>query len=508
MDNGRKSGAERRTVTETQERRALLRDFKREMMMHPRLSVGFGLFWTWVWLVFQTTLFSPSFLAQARFALPGWIIPLSAYAVTFLVLGGLQKFRHRVPQGKGYLRAIPAAMSLGVLISGVLAFSPLADPRINAAAVCLGGLVMGAGTACLHVEWGRVLGRLGARTTILHGVVGTIIAACLVGLLMMLPEGLVWTCAFFVPMLSMVLLRLDARLLPNLYRRDEGAELHVPRRFLATSFTQGLSFGIVQAMLLLGGHQEPVVALSASSFALAAVVLFFCALFFRMDFNQLIYQVGFLVMAFGYLLLSLVGTDFLPGLLVQSTGYRIVDILMWALCTYLIKQRGLPTNWVFAITTCFLLLGQICGALVGNAVIVSFSLAGAGAHALAIVMSFVLLAVSLLLSDRKNLQTGWGMVRPGDEEALPDRFAMGCSLVARQHDLTAREQEVLALLAQGRSRAAISDELTLSKETVKTHIRNIYRKMNVHSQQEVAFAVESEQRSFGFDEEAEVDLRL
>lgn len=501
MGDRRNGDSAGRRLLAWDERRGMLLAFKREMLAHPRLSIGFGLFWTWVWLVFQTTLFSPAFLVEAGVPLPGWIIPLSAYAAAFLVLGWLQKVRRIVPQGTLYRRAIPAVMSLGVLIGGVLTFSPLADPRINAVAVCLGGLLMGAGTACLHLEWGRVLGYLGARLTILYGVVGTIIAACVVGGLMLLPEPFVWTAAFFVPPLSAVLLRLDMRSMPGLYRRTENTTLHVPRRFLATSFTQGLSFGIVQAMLLLGGHQEPVVALSTSSFALAAVVLFFCALFFRMDFNQLIYQVGFLVMAFGYLLLSLVGTDFLTGLLVQSTGYRIVDLMMFALCAYLIKQRGLPTNWVFTITTCFLLLGQIVGALVGNAVISAFSLAGTGPHTLAIVMSFALLTVSLLLSDRKNLQTGWGMVRPGDTEAKPDRLAMGCALVGRQHDLTAREQEVLMLLAQGRNRSAISDELTLSKETVKTHIRNIYRKMGIHSQQEIFAAVESEQRTFGFDEE-------
>ncbi|MEG1827668.1 MAG: hypothetical protein RR218_10465 [Gordonibacter sp.] len=45
----------------------------------------------------------------------------------------------------------------------------------------LGGLLMGAGTACLHVEWGCALGDLGSGATILHGVIGTVIAALLLG---------------------------------------------------------------------------------------------------------------------------------------------------------------------------------------------------------------------------------------------------------------------------------------------------------------------------------------
>lgn len=490
-----------RTLTGWQERHGMLASFRREMRAHPRLSVGFGLFWTWVWLVFQTTFFNPPFLASLDFPLPGWIVPLSAYACTFLVLGVLLKTKRLVPQGRWYRIAVPASMSVGVATCGLLAFSPLTVAPMNAAVVCVGGLLMGAGTACLHVEWGRVLGDLGPRTTILHGVVGTVVAALLTVCITLLPEAAVWAVAFVVPAASMALLGRDAPATPALLAHGLDAPLHVPRKFLATAFTQGLSFGIVQAVLLLGGGEEPVVALTAVSFALSAIALLVCALCFRMDFNQLIYQVGFLIMSVGYLVLAVAGPDALGGLLVHTMGYRFVDIMMWALCALLISQRGLPANWVFAITTCFLLLGQIGGALAGSAVMVAGPVTVHTARDLATVMVFVLLASSLVMCDRRNLQTGWGMVRPGDIEELPDSFARGCELVCRRNELTAREQEVFALLARGASRSAICDELTLSKETVKTHVRNIYRKMGIHSQQDLLSAVVAEQRALGMQEE-------
>ena len=131
-----------------QERHGMLRSFRREMRAHPRLSMGFGLFWTWVWLVFQTTFFNPPFLAALDFPLPGWVVPLSAYACTFLVLGVLLKARRIVPQGRWYRIAVPASMSIGVTTCGILSFSPLTVELVNVAAVCLGGLLMGAGTAC------------------------------------------------------------------------------------------------------------------------------------------------------------------------------------------------------------------------------------------------------------------------------------------------------------------------------------------------------------------------
>jgi len=44
--------------------------------------------------------------------------------------------------------------------------------------------------------------------------------------------------------------------------------------------------------------------------------------------------------------------------------------------------------------------------------------------------------------------------------------------------LTARENEVLLLLAKGMNRDEIAAKLFISPETVKMHVKNIYRKIN------------------------------
>jgi DNA-binding NarL/FixJ family response regulator len=55
--------------------------------------------------------------------------------------------------------------------------------------------------------------------------------------------------------------------------------------------------------------------------------------------------------------------------------------------------------------------------------------------------------------------------------------------VAADDMLTVREQEVLALLLEGRSNARIAEELCLSCNTVKTHLSSIYRKLGVSSRE-------------------------
>ena len=47
--------------------------------------------------------------------------------------------------------------------------------------------------------------------------------------------------------------------------------------------------------------------------------------------------------------------------------------------------------------------------------------------------------------------------------------------------LTEREQEVLRLLAAGRSNADMAAELFVEQSTVKTHLIHLYRKLGAHS---------------------------
>ena len=52
--------------------------------------------------------------------------------------------------------------------------------------------------------------------------------------------------------------------------------------------------------------------------------------------------------------------------------------------------------------------------------------------------------------------------------------------------LTSKQQEILKLLSEGKTNKEIAQELFIELSTVKTHINNIYRQLNVTTRREAA----------------------
>lgn len=55
-----------------------------------------------------------------------------------------------------------------------------------------------------------------------------------------------------------------------------------------------------------------------------------------------------------------------------------------------------------------------------------------------------------------------------------------------EYNLTDREKEILNKLMQGLGYKQIASECFIARETLNSHLKNIYRKLNVHSRAEVA----------------------
>lgn len=67
-----------------------------------------------------------------------------------------------------------------------------------------------------------------------------------------------------------------------------------------------------------------------------------------------------------------------------------------------------------------------------------------------------------------------------------------CERLSARYALSAREAEVLTYLAGGHGSPYIAEKLFISENTVRTHMRNMYRKMGISSKEELIGLIEAE----------------
>jgi len=82
-------------------------------------------------------------------------------------------------------------------------------------------------------------------------------------------------------------------------------------------------------------------------------------------------------------------------------------------------------------------------------------------------------------ADFMYLQSLTGLAKGNLSQHLAKLEAAGPVVAEARFGLTARELEVLRLIASGRTNAAIARELSLSVKTVDRHVSNIFTKLDV-----------------------------
>lgn len=76
------------------------------------------------------------------------------------------------------------------------------------------------------------------------------------------------------------------------------------------------------------------------------------------------------------------------------------------------------------------------------------------------------------------------------ELARPLDYDRVCRALANERNLSAREREILPYIARGHRPAYVADLLCISEHTVRTHLRNMYRKLGINSREELIQLVE------------------
>lgn len=196
----------------------------------------------------------------------------------------------------------------------------------------------------------------------------------------------------------------------------------------------------------------------------------------------------------------------------------IIVFAIGAGCSYEIASILLDASYMTFSTFFFTILCNFCQRRGNNPVFV-FSLAylaeqlaaflgeafsgtiGPGVHALPLVLLAGLGAIAFVyLSPLRDGSLERSTDPAKAQYVNPARYytilAETCTSVAMQCSLTKREGDVLLLLAQRKTLAQISDDLVVGLATVKTHTHNIYKKLGVHSKQELYQFLDLENLSY------------
>ena len=86
-----------------------------------------------------------------------------------------------------------------------------------------------------------------------------------------------------------------------------------------------------------------------------------------------------------------------------------------------------------------------------------------------------------------QLAEGIPALSPAIARRIMEHFQLTGPAVTPEESLTEREKEVLALISRGMRNVDVSEQLSLSGNTVATHIKSIYRKLGISSRAEASW---------------------
>ena len=485
--------------------RSVLKRCAESIASRPLPFMAMTLYWVWTNVAYQTpVLFHHSVSFFASFTTPSQTCALFANVVSFFVICVLYARRRLCVRKTGTIWLVCVLMAVGSAVL-VVWTSWLVDTNtvaidetasgLSGFFYLLGSAVIGGTSAMLCIEMQRVYGILGAEHMLFHGPVAMLISMMVVFAISVLPSAAGLAVFVAAPLLIAFCLTRSHREFTrrDLFERGATTEAKIPVKLLITSMLHGLSLGLLvgQPVYQLGGRTLLVIA--TVSYILSAILIIATAFSFRLSFNSLIYQTAFPIIAFGLFIQTVFDSTPLAGVSIQLLGFSYLHLIMWGICSHLIKHFDMSATWVVGTSTCAFMTGQLLGGLVSNQL-------GQSADSADLLIKmcttacFVMLLASLLMISSRNLRTGWGLARLDAIDVLAateSGRAFALKEMSKEADLSKREHSVLLLLTQGRNRTAISDELGVSKETVKSHVKSIYRKFGVHSLQELLTLVDA-----------------
>ena len=196
---------------------------------------------------------------------------------------------------------------------------------------------------------------------------------------------------------------------------------------------------------------------------------------------------------------------------VVSLSSVVFELFLWCILAFIVFQRRTSAVIVFGYGYGAYQLGNGIGWLFGAQLL--GTLFGAVGEAFAyMIMALIVLACAFLIFSEREFDRLFAPGEEGapsldellmrdlaaesegpareDEPVRKGRFGLAIEALAADYQLSPRETDVLRCLAMGYNSSTTASKLSISWNTVRTHTRNVYGKLGVHSQQELIAMVD------------------
>lgn len=260
---------------------------------------------------------------------------------------------------------------------------------------------------------------------------------------------------------------------------------------VAFSFMHGYLqyFSALSSSWIVSGSMSLLV---ARCIAMGMIFLLLSTKFIRID---IVLRAGIVVALLGFTLIS--DSFFLSatrgaGVFAAAAGYACFDVIAWSLLSEMAFYNSKQGTRIIAFGIFVWQAGTFLGAFTGIASdVIGVSDAMAGIMISTIALCLVGVGVYFLGSEF------WLAVRYGSSFAQTNTGVSDGSvldMIAARHMLTKREKTILSYLVKGRSVPYIAEAECISENTVRSHAKNIYAKLDVHTKQELINVVETGDR--------------
>ncbi|MDE8703425.1 LuxR C-terminal-related transcriptional regulator [Adlercreutzia equolifaciens] len=473
--------------------------------------LGFGFFWAVTFIALT------GFQERAQILEPWRLYTLSEQAIIPLAVALLGfGCARRCRELPSWLSTVAAFMLSGAALLYFLVFH-LGDASLGAGMIA--GVLMGGSSALFFLLWQTFFVSEGRQRSIIYIPLSAVLSIVLYFVVSLLPEAaLMFTSVVVLPFLALLTLQrslseIDLYPLTVFDRTAVATVVADLWRPVLCVCSVGFVWKLVARLGTVSSEGATMAVLLG--FAAAALVVAALELFLTRGFDILhIYQMLFPALTVLFLVPSLLGnqyTTLLVGFLMF--GFEVVNLLLLVTCAVYTAQHTLPPSPLYALCVAPVLACMVVGDAIGQAL--SPSVAGDVAHGAAVLLlCVVLLSIALVIVARgrrkvpatvssEQLSSGKPAfptvaetdaqiaVAESPAQALEDRQEAMHSYL-RDHGLSPRETEVAELLMRGHSIAAIASKLFISENTTRGHVKNIYKKLDVHSRQELVDLGEQE----------------